>query len=85
MRRYVPIGLLAGITLALVSACSTTSETVFQQDLRAEQQNGAQFASWQHMGYSIFRGTPATTTKSDLVAANHEKWWGQPVQVAPIQ
>ena len=71
--------------LTLVSGCSTTNPSVFQQDLREEQQHGAQFASWQHLGYSVFRGTLATTTKSDLVAANHEKWWGQPVEVAPIQ
>ncbi len=84
MRRHIVVGLLAGVIVVSVSACGATSEA-FRQDLRAEQQNGAHFASWQHMGYSLFRATPSETTKSDVRAANSEKWWGQVVQVAPIQ
>ncbi len=36
------------------------------------------------MGYSLFRGTPKTTTKQDIVAAQQQKWWGEVVHVAPI-
>ncbi len=84
MLRHLAAGLLTGALLVGVSACGTTS-TALREDLREEQQNGAQFASWQHMGYSLFRATPQKTRKSDLVAANQEKWWGEPIQVAPIQ
>jgi hypothetical protein len=36
------------------------------------------------MGYSIGRATPKDTTKSDISAAQQEKWWGDPVRVEPI-
>ncbi len=61
--------------LFAVSACA---------DLQVEQQHGAQFATWQHMGYSLFRGTPKTTTKQDIATAQRQHWWGEPVQVAPL-
>ncbi|MEK7204612.1 MAG: hypothetical protein AAB254_03810 [candidate division NC10 bacterium] len=47
--------------------------------------NGAHFATWSHMGYSIRRGTAETTTKGDVEASQKDKWWGEVVQVAPIQ
>jgi hypothetical protein len=45
------------------------------------------------MGYSINRGTAETTTKADIEASQNDqclpnqkcKWWGEVVQVAPIQ
>jgi hypothetical protein len=72
--------LLAGALLLGVSACSATTRELMPE----EQQNGAWFASWQHMGYSLFRATPAKTTKNDIVAARKEKWWGEPVVVPPM-
>ena len=74
MRNRVMMVIATAAILFAVSACA---------DLRAEQENGAQFASWQHMGYSLFRATPKKTTKDDLVVAQQEKWWGEPVMVAP--
>ncbi len=77
---------LVGVTIALAaSACTSMQEKVLASDLREEQKNGAQFASWQHMGYSLFRATPSTTTKQDLAAAQQEKWWGQVVPVPPAK
>ena len=49
-----------------------------------EQANGAHFATWQHMGYSLNRATPKDTTRDDIAAAGKEKWWGDPVRVEPI-
>ena len=79
MQRKVGMAMLAAAVLFSVSACAAHTEAL----LKEEQQNGAQFASWQHMGYSLFRATPQKTTKSDLAAAQKEKWWGEPVVVAP--
>lgn len=76
--RRLWLGILTTAVLFSVSACAE-----FRSDLQAEQRNGAQFASWQHMGYSLFRATPEKTTKRDLVAARREKWWGQAVEVPP--
>jgi hypothetical protein len=74
---------MAGLGVAVllsVSACAS-----WQADLKAEQKNGAHFASWQHMGYSLFRGTPKQTTRNDVAAAQREKWWGDAVPMEPIQ
>jgi hypothetical protein len=79
MRRRLRLGILMAAVLFSVSACAELTT-----DLRAEHKNGAQFASWQHMGYSLFRATPKKTTKDDLVAARQEKWWGEVVRVAPM-
>lgn len=75
MRRRAMMTILTAAVLFAVSACA---------DLQAEQKNGAHFASWQHMGYSLFRATPKETTKRDLVAAQQEKWWGEVIRVAPM-
>ena len=75
MRRRVTMAIMITAILFAVSACA---------DLQAEQKNGAHFASWQHMGYSLFRATPKDTMKQDLVAAQKEKWWGDAVRVAPM-
>jgi hypothetical protein len=45
------------------------------------------------MGYSLNRGTAETTTKGDIEKSQKDtclpsqpcKWWGEVVQVAPIQ
>ncbi len=71
--------LAAGLMLSL-SACEG-----WGRYLAEERQNGAHFATWQHMGYSLFRATPQETTKGDIQAAQSEKWWGDVVRVAPIQ
>ena len=80
MQRGFWLGILTVAVLFSVSACAE-----FRTDLRAEQENGAHFATWQHMGYSLFRATPESTTKSDLIAAQKEKWWGEVVNVPPTQ
>jgi len=80
MRKRVMMALATTAILFAVSACAAN----LRADLQAEQKNGAQFASWQHMGYSLFRATPKKTTKDDLVAAEREKWWGDEVRVAPM-
>lgn len=80
MQKRLWMVLLAGALLLGVSACSATTRELMSE----EQQNGAWFASWQHMGYSLFRATPAKTTKNDIVAARKEKWWGEPVVVPPM-
>jgi hypothetical protein len=80
MQRKLWMALLAGTVLFAMSACAANT----RQLLAEEQKNGAQFASWQHMGYSLFRGTPQTTTRRDIVAAQRQHWWGEVVQVAPM-
>ncbi len=89
MRRFW-LGLaLAGMVVA-VSACSPKTQAALED----EQKNGAHFATWNHMGYSLKRGTPETTTKRDIERAGGEpcmgmnvkcKWWGEVVKVQPIQ
>lgn len=83
MQRKLWMAVLAAAVLFSVSACAANTRTLLT-DLREEQQNGAQFASWQHLGYSLFRATPKATTKQDLLAAQREKWWGEVVRVAPM-
>lgn len=80
MRRRVMMAIATTAILFAVSACAAN----LRADLQAERKNGAHFASWQHMGYSLFRATPKDTTKQDLVAAQKEKWWGEVVRVAPM-
>jgi len=75
MRKRVLMTIATMAILFAVSACA---------DLQIEQLHGAQFASWRHMGYSLFRGTPNTTTKQDIATAQRQQWWGDPVQVAPL-
>ena len=80
MQRRLWMAVLAAAVLFSVSACAAKTRALLQE----EQMNGAQFASWRHMGYSLFRGTPQKTTKQDIAAAQQEKWWGDVVRVAPI-
>ncbi len=73
--RSLVVLMLSAMVLAL-SACAALEET---------KKNGAHFASWQHMGYSLSRGTPQSTTKKDVANAQDQKWWGEVVRVSPIQ
>ena len=76
-------GLMAIVMTGLLFAVSACAANL-RADLQAEQQNGAQFASWQHMGYSLFRDTPQKTTRQDIAAAEQEKWWGDVIPVNPM-
>ena len=88
MKKAVSVILVGGAMILTMSACSART----MADLEEERQNGAHFATWQHMGYSINRGTPETTTKGDIDASQRDKclpnleckWWGEPVMVQPI-
>ena len=82
MRRDLWVGMLAAAALLLsLSACSARTQAALEET----RMNGAHFATWSHMGYSIRRGTADTTTKVDVEASQKDKWWGEVVQVAPIQ
>ena len=82
MRRDLWVGMLAAAALLLsLSACSARTQAAMEET----RMNGAHFATWSHMGYSIRRGTAETTTKGDVEASQKDKWWGEVVQVAPIQ
>ncbi len=80
MRRRAWVALLAIGVMVSLSGCGSWSRY-----LAEERQNGAHFATWQHMGYSLFRATPKETTKMDVASAQQEKWWGDPILVEPIQ
>ena len=88
MRVWVHVLVFASAVLAL-SACSARTQLALEE----EKKNGAHFATWSHMGYSVNRGTPQTTTKQDIQLSQADKclpnqvckWWGEPVQVQPIQ
>jgi len=88
MKKAVSVILVGGAMILTMSACSART----MADLEEEQQNGAHFATWRHMGYSINRGTPETTTKTDVERSQADqclpnqtcKWWGEPVMVQPI-
>ncbi len=77
------------VLVLLLAACSTQMQAALQQT----QENGAHFASWEHMGYSLTRATPQATTKEDIARASSDqclpnqtcKWWGEVVRVEPIQ
>jgi hypothetical protein len=83
------MAVLAVGLFALLSACSARTQLAMEET----QKNGAHFATWNHMGYSVKRGTPETTTKSDIEVAKADRclpsqtcaWWGEPVKVQPIQ
>jgi hypothetical protein len=89
MRKNLWMGLLAVAMLLTFSACSARTMAALEE----EQKNGAHFATWRHMGYSVNRGTPETTTKRDIEKSQGDqclpnqtcKWWGEVVQVQPIQ
>jgi hypothetical protein len=80
MQSKLWMAFLAGAVLFAVSACTANTRELLSE----EQKNGAHFATWEHMGYSLFRGTPKTTTKKDIAAAQQEKWWGEVVQGNPM-
>ena len=89
MRKAMSVAVLAAAMVVALSACSART----MADLQEEQKNGAHFATWQHMGYSLRRGTPETTTKTDVERSQGDqclpnqtcKWWGEVVMVQPIQ
>ena len=72
--------IVVGALLSL-SACSARTQFFLEETRK----NGAHFATWQHVGYSVWRATPKETTKADIAAAQREKWWGEVVLVEPIQ
>ncbi len=88
MHKAIVMGILAATVLGM-GACSARTQLAMEET----QKNGAHFATWSHMGYSVKRGTPETTTKEDIALSQGDrclpnqicKWWGEPVQVAPIQ
>ncbi len=89
MRHRIFAVTLAAALAALLSACSARTQLALQDERR----NGAHFATWSHMAYSLERGTPQTTTRRDIHLAQADrclpdqlcKWWGEPVEVQPIQ
>ena len=80
MRRRAWVALFAIGVMVSLSGCGSWSRY-----LAEERQNGAHFATWQHMGYSLYRATPKETTKMDVASAQKEKWWGDPILVEPMQ
>ena len=80
MRKILMMVVLAAVVVTMGSACSTRGQ-YFEQVTR---ENGAHFATWHHMGYSINRATPQNTTKQDVAWSGDEKWFGEVVRVQPI-
>lgn len=80
MRRRVWVALAVGGMFLSLSACSASTMAALEETRKS----GAHFATWTHMGYSLRRGTPESTTKQDIEAAQRDKWWGEVVLVAPI-
>jgi hypothetical protein len=89
MRRTV-WGILLGVAIVVsLSACSARTQVALEE----ERQAGAHFATFRHMGYSVIRGTPESTTKMDIERSKADqclpnqtcKWWGEVVTVQPIQ
>ncbi|MBI4736919.1 MAG: hypothetical protein HY766_12825 [candidate division NC10 bacterium] len=81
MRKKLWMGLIAAGALFSLSACSASTQAALEETRK----NGAHFATWHHMGYSLRRATPKETTKQDIAAAQKEKWWGEVILVEPIQ
>jgi hypothetical protein len=89
MRQGLWMAVLAVGLFALLTACSARTQLAMEETKK----NGAHFATWNHMGYSVNRGTPETTTKSDIELSQKDtctpsvpcKWFGEPVMVQPIQ
>ncbi len=80
MRKLAWVAALGLTVMLSLSACASWGPY-----LEMERKGGAQFVDWQHMGYSLFRATPKQTTKTDIMAAQEQHWWGDPVLVEPIQ
>ncbi len=89
MRKDLWMGLLAAAMLLTFSACSARTQLALEETRK----NGAHFATWNHMGYSVNRGTPETTSKRDIELSTGDKctpnwpcpWFGEVVRVQPIQ
>lgn len=81
MRKRLWVGLIVAGALFSLSACSAKTQAALEETRK----NGAHFATWHHMGYSLWRATPTETTKPDIAAAQKEKWWGEVILVEPIQ
>ncbi len=89
MRHGLRMAVVAVGLFALLSACSARTQLAMEETKK----NGAHFATWNHMGYSVNRGTPESTTKSDIELSQNDrctpsvpcKWFGEPVMVQPIQ
>ena len=87
--RRLWLGLALASMVVAVSACSPKTQAAMEDT----QKNGAHFATWRHMGYSVNRGTPESTTKMDIQRSQGDrclpnqtcKWWGEVVRVQPIQ
>jgi hypothetical protein len=88
MRKAILGALMVGL-LVIVAACSAQTKMALQE----EQKNGAHFATWEHMGYSLKRATPEATTKRDVDVSKSDQclpnqkcaWWGEAVMVQPMQ
>jgi hypothetical protein len=89
MRKDLWMGLLAVAMLLTFSACSARTKLALEETRK----NGAHFATWSHMGYSVNRGTPERTTKRDIDLSTGDRctpsvscpWYGEVVRVQPIQ
>ena len=89
MRNKLWMAVLAIGLFALLSACSARTQLAMEETKK----NGAHFATWNHMGYSVNRGTPESTTNRDVELSKADNcigtqkctWWGEPVMVQPIQ
>ena len=88
MRKILVMMVLVG-TVLVMGACSARTQLAMEETKK----NGAHFATWNHMGYSVTRGTPESTTKGDVEVSKSDQclpnqkcsWWGEPVMVQPIQ
>ncbi|MEI8189670.1 MAG: hypothetical protein WCI75_08130 [candidate division NC10 bacterium] len=82
-------GIIFGGLVVVLPGCSAKTQLAMEYT----QKNGAHFSTWNHLGYSVSRGTPESTAKGDIELAQADrclpnqtcKWWGEPVQVAPVQ
>ena len=89
MRKGLRMAVLAVGLFALLSACSARTQLAMEETKKG----GAHFATWNHMGYSVNRGTAESTTKRDVELSKADQclpnqkctWWGEPVMVQPIQ
>lgn len=80
MRKALAVALLVGGMVAWLPACSARTQFFLEETRK----NGAHFATWHHVGYSLWRATPEDTTRTDIQAAQQEKWWGELIVVEPI-
>ena len=89
MKKSVSVAVLVLTALLALTACSARTQLAMEETKK----NGAHFATWNHMGYSVNRGTPESTTKRDVELSRADNcigtqkctWWGEPVMVQPIQ